>query len=72
MDSMHTPFLAVKAPKAKWLIIATAGPAGFLIIVKLFSAVAGKDFSLSEIIISSGAIAVVIIAFYVGALIRRA
>ena len=65
-------FLAVKAPKAKWFIIATAGPAGFLIIVKLFSAIAGKDFSLLEIIISFGAIAAVVIAFYLGALFHRA
>jgi hypothetical protein len=64
-------FLAAKDPKAKWLILAIAGPTGFLIIVKLFSAIAGKDFALSEIIISLGAIAAVIIAFCLGALFRR-
>ncbi|OHB85370.1 MAG: hypothetical protein A2Z38_08095 [Planctomycetes bacterium RBG_19FT_COMBO_48_8] len=58
-------FLAVKAPKAKWLILALAGPTGFLIIVKLFSAITGKDLALSDIIIAFGAIAAVVIGFYV-------
>lgn len=57
-------FLAVKAPKAKWFISAIAGPAGFLIIVKLFSVIIGKDFALSDIIISFGAIAAVVTIFY--------
>lgn len=47
--------------KARWLILALAGPAGFLVVVELFSIVAGKDFTLSEIIISFGAIAAVVI-----------
>lgn len=64
IQCMHL-FLAVKAPKAKWFMLAIAGPTGFLIIVKLFSAIAGKDFALSEIIISFGAIAAVVIGFYV-------
>ena len=67
---MHL-FLAAKAPKAKWLVFSLAGPAGFLIIVKLFSAIVGKDFTLLEIIISFGAIAAVIITFCLGALFRR-
>jgi len=57
-------FFAAKAPKAKWLILALAGPTGFLIIVELFSVMAGKDFALSEIIISFGAIAAVVMTFY--------
>ena len=57
-------FLTAKAPTAKWLIIALAGPTGFLIIVELFSVIAGKDFALSEIIISLGAIAAVVTSFY--------
>ncbi len=64
IQCMHL-FLAAKAPKAKWFMLAIAGPTGFLIIVKLFSAIAGKDFALSEIIISFGAIAAVVIGFYV-------
>jgi hypothetical protein len=64
-------FLAAKAPKAKWFISAIAGPAGFLIIVKSFSVITGKDFALSEIIISFGAIAAVVTVFYLRALFRK-
>jgi VanZ family protein len=67
---MHL-FLAVKAPEAKWLILAFAGPAGFLIIVKFFSVIAGKNFAFSDIVTSFGAIAAVVIAFYLGASFRR-
>jgi len=64
-------FPAVKAPKAKWLILVLAGPTGFLIIVKLFSVIAGKDFALSDIIISVGAIAAVVTIFYLRALFHK-
>jgi len=64
-------FSVVRAPKAKWLISALAGPAGFLIIVKLFSAIAGKDFALSEVIISLGAIAAIVTVFYLRALFYK-
>jgi len=67
---MHI-FLAAKAPKAKWLILALAGPVGFLIIVKLFSIIAGKDFTLSDIIISFGAIAAIVTVFCLRALFRK-
>ena len=67
---MHI-FLAAKAPKAKWLILALAGPVGFLIIVKLFSIIAGKDFTLSDIIISFGAIAAVVTVFYSRSLFHK-
>ena len=69
IQCMHL-FFATKAPKAKWLILALAGPTGFIIILKLFSIITGKDFALSDIIISFGAIAAVIVAFYLGALFR--
>ncbi len=58
-------FPAAKAPKAKWLISAIAGPAGFLIIVKIFSAISGKELAFSDIIIAFGAIVAVVIGFYV-------
>jgi VanZ family protein len=64
-------FLVVKALKTKWFILALAGPTGFLIIVKLFSAIAGKDFALSDIIISFGAIAVVVTVFYSRSLFHK-
>jgi hypothetical protein len=58
-------FSPLKSSQAKSLILALVGPAGFLIVVVLFSVIAGKDFALSEIIISFGAIAAVVIGFYV-------
>ena len=64
-------FSAAKAPKARWLISALVVPAGFLIIVKSFSVITGKDFALSEIIISFGAIAAVVTVFYLRALFRK-
>jgi VanZ family protein len=64
-------FPYIEAPKAKWLILALSGPAGFLIIVELYSVIAGKDFVLSEIIISFGAIAAVVTVFYFRALFRK-
>jgi VanZ family protein len=57
-------FSPVKTSKARWLILALVGPAGFLVVVKLFSVIAGKDLALSEIIISSAAISVVVMGFY--------
>lgn len=56
---------AVKVPKAKRFILAVAGPAGFLIIVKLSSIIAGRDLALSDIFIAFGAITAVAIGFYV-------
>jgi len=70
IQCMHR-FLAVKTHKTKWFILALAGPAGFLIIVKLFSVTAGKDVALSDIIISFGAIAAVITLFYSRALFHK-
>jgi len=64
-------FFAARAPKAKWLISALAGPAGFLVIVKLFSVIAGKDFALSEVIISLGAIAAIVTVFCLMALFHK-
>lgn len=56
---------AVKAPKIKWLLLALAGPTAFLIIVKSYSVIVGKNIVFSEIIIAFGAIATVVIGFYV-------
>jgi len=70
INCMHL-FPAAKAAKIKRLIVAFSGPAGFLIIVKLFSIITGKNFALYEIIISLGAIAAVVAVFYLGALFRK-
>ena len=64
IQCMHF-FTAVKAPKIKWLLLALAGPTAFLIIVKSYSVIAGKSLVFSEIIIAFGAIATVVIGFYV-------
>lgn len=64
-------FLAAKAHQTKWLIPALAGPTCFLLIVKLFSVIVGKDIALSDIIISFGAIAAVVTAFYLKSLFLK-
>jgi VanZ family protein len=64
IQCMHF-FHAAKTAKAKWFILAVAGPAGFLIIVKLSSVVAGKDFAISDVFFAFGAIAAVTIGFCV-------
>jgi VanZ family protein len=64
IQCMHF-FTAIKAPKIKWLLLALAGPTAFLIIVKSYSVIVGKNLVFSEIIIAFGAIATVVIGFYV-------
>jgi len=57
--------------KAEWLLLVIAGPTSFLIIVKSFSVVAGKDLAPSDIIIAFGAIVAVVMIFYSRVLFRR-
>jgi VanZ family protein len=45
-------FMLLKASKTKWLIVVLALPIGFLLIVKLFSVILGKDFGAKDVIIS--------------------
>ena len=49
-----------RIPGTRWLIQALAVPAGFLITVKLFSALQGRYFTAQEIIASMGAIIAVV------------
>jgi hypothetical protein len=63
--------LVPKAPKLKWLLAAAAPPAVFLLVVKLFSVVLGKAFSVRNVIISFLGIAAVIIAACLVGLFRR-
>jgi hypothetical protein len=58
-------FFAARVPKSRWLILAIGGPTCFLIFVKLFSVITGKDLVPSDIIIAFGAIAVVVMGFYI-------
>jgi len=64
-------FLSIKASQPKWLIGASAVPVGFLLVVELFSTVAGSGFRLSRVIISAVGIAAVVITIHLIALFRR-
>jgi hypothetical protein len=61
----------MKVEKAKWLILALAGPIVFLLIVKTFSIILGRTLVMSNVIISIGAIAAVAGAFYLTAAYKK-
>jgi VanZ family protein len=63
-------FLPSKAPKLKWLIVASALPMGFLVTVKLFSIFAGRDFRQRDVIIAAVGIVAVVITIYLIGLFR--
>jgi len=63
---LYTSVSATTA-KVKWLLLAIAGPVGLLLTVKLSAVVFGKGFTLADTIVSVGAIAAVIAAFYLNA-----
>jgi VanZ family protein len=63
IQNMHL-FLPFKAPKLKWLIVASALPMGFLVAVKLISVISGRDFRLQDVIVAAVGIAAVVIAIY--------
>jgi VanZ family protein len=63
-------FLLLKATKLKWLIVASALPIGFLVAVKLFSIISGRDFRLQDVIIAAVGIAAVVITIYLFGLFR--
>jgi VanZ family protein len=69
IQNMHL-FLPFKAPKLKWLIVASALPAVFLVAVKMFSIVAGRDFRQRDVIIAAVGIAPVVVTTYLIALFR--
>jgi VanZ family protein len=64
-------FLPTKAPKSKWLIVALALPMGFLLTVKLFSIIFGRDFVVRDIILSVAGITAVVATVYLIALFRQ-
>lgn len=64
IQCMHF-YTAVKIPKVRWFLLAMGGPICFLIFVKIFSVVTGKDLVPSEILIAFGAIAAVVTGFYI-------
>lgn len=63
-------FPPIKAPKLKWLIVASALPVGFLVAVKLFSIISGRDFRLWNFIIAVIGIAAVVTTIYLIDLFR--
>ncbi|MFZ0034975.1 MAG: VanZ family protein [Sedimentisphaerales bacterium] len=63
-------FLPMKAPKPKWMIAASAPPIGFLLTVKLFSVIFGKDFGVQDVIISIAGVTTVVATIYLIALFR--
>ena len=64
-------FLSLKAPKPKWIIAALALPTGFLLAVKLFSVISGKNFAVQDAIFSAVGVATVVGITYLAALFRR-
>lgn len=56
-------FLRSKPAKPTWIVLALSIPIGFLLSVKLFSAILGKDFIIRDVIISAAAIAAVIVVY---------
>lgn len=58
-------FVAGEVHRGRRFILAVAMPTGFMITVTLFSVIAGREFTPSDIIISFGAIMTVVIGFYI-------
>lgn len=54
----------------KWLMAAVAGPLALLLIVKLFSVIAGRAFAVRDMLISAGGIGGVVAVVYLAALIH--
>ena len=63
-------FLSSKAPKLKWLIVASILPIGYLVAVKLFSVISGRDFRLQDVIIAAVGIAAIVVTIYLFNLFR--
>lgn len=60
-----------KVSGTKWLIQALTLPAVFLLTVKIFTAILGKGFAVSDIIASLGAIITVVAVIYIRALFGK-
>ncbi len=64
-------FLPMKVPKPKWMIAALALPIGFLLIVKVFSVIFGKELVVKDIIVAVIGITAVVVTTYLIALFRK-
>ena len=63
--------LSLKAPKVSWLTAALALPMIFLLVVRLFSLILGRDFSRRDVIMSAVGIVAAVITVYTVSLFRR-
>ena len=63
-------FLPFKAPKLKWLMVASALPVSFLVALKLFSIATDRDFRQRDMIIAAVGVAAVVITTYLIGLFR--
>jgi hypothetical protein len=64
-------YLTPKPPKLQWLTVSLALPTGFLLAVKLSSAILGRGFRLTDVILAVVGIAAVVATIYLTALLRR-
>jgi VanZ family protein len=69
IQNMHI-LLPLKAPKPKWLILASAPPIGLLLVVILFSIISGRGGRLQDTIIAAIGIAAAVITIYLIGLCR--
>ncbi len=65
-------FLELKAPKFRWIIAALALPLCFLLMVKSYSVVLGKDFGGRDAVVAVAGITAVVATTYLTALFRKA
>ncbi len=56
-------FDSLRAPKARWLASAMALPTAFLLVVRLFSVVLGRDFAVQDVLVSFAGILAGVAAF---------
>ncbi|OHB63452.1 MAG: hypothetical protein A2168_03840 [Planctomycetes bacterium RBG_13_50_24] len=63
-------FSSIRAPKIKWLIVASVLPLCFLAAVKFFSVAAGRDFRWQDVVIAAAGILAVVVATYLFAFVR--
>ncbi|MHC4116761.1 MAG: VanZ family protein [Planctomycetota bacterium] len=69
--SLFLPTISLRASRAKWVAAASVLPAGLVLTVELSSFFLGREFLLSDMIVSFGAIAAVVAAIYLSASYRR-
>jgi VanZ family protein len=65
------PFLLPKMPKARWFIVTLLPPTVFLIAVKLFSTILGKEFVVQDMVIAVAGIASAVFLVYLFGLVRK-